>query len=153
MRRRLAWLVGVLCLPGGGGYTRSVAVEKFSYNSDGTIPPITMTTAGAPAADTLNPYVRQEAETIASESGIETEPAGEGGMNVGWIENGDWTKVRDGSTNLQWQLVDVGGGYYRIVNRGTGTALDGAGNATVGSTVVLWAPNNSTNNQWTVTAT
>jgi len=81
-------------LPGGSGYTRSVAVEKFTYNADGTIPAMTMTTSGAPAADTLNPYVRQEAETMASESGIETEPAGEGGMNVGWIENGDWTKVK-----------------------------------------------------------
>ena len=50
---------------GGGGFTRSVAVEKFSYNADGTIPTINMTTAGPPAADTLNPYVRQEAEPIA----------------------------------------------------------------------------------------
>ncbi|WP_407649466.1 carbohydrate-binding protein [Goodfellowiella coeruleoviolacea] len=53
-----------------------------------------MTSAGAPAADTLNPYVRQEAETIAWGSGVETEPASEGGMNVGWIENGDWIKVK-----------------------------------------------------------
>lgn len=82
-------------LPGGGGYTRSVAVEKFSYNSDGSIPTINMTTGGAPAADTLNPFVRQEAETIAQESGLETEAASEGGMNVGFIENGDWIKVKN----------------------------------------------------------
>uniref|UniRef100_UPI0038B5556E family 43 glycosylhydrolase n=1 Tax=Kitasatospora sp. CMC57 TaxID=3231513 RepID=UPI0038B5556E len=81
-------------LPGGGGYTRSVAVEKFSYNADGTIPTINMTTAGAPQAGTLNPYVRQEAETIAWGSGIETEPSSEGGMNISWIENGDYTKVK-----------------------------------------------------------
>ncbi|MCP2163219.1 Carbohydrate binding module (family 6) [Goodfellowiella coeruleoviolacea] len=81
-------------LPGGSGYTRSVAVEKFTYNADGSIPTLTMTSAGAPAADTLNPYVRQEAETIAWGSGVETEPASEGGMNVGWIENGDWIKVK-----------------------------------------------------------
>jgi hypothetical protein len=81
-------------LPGGGGFTRSVAVERFSYNADGTLPTITMTTTGAPQAGTLNPYVRQEAETIAQESGVETQPASEGGMNVGWIENGDWIKVK-----------------------------------------------------------
>ena len=81
-------------LPGGGGYTRSVAVEKFTYNADGTIPTITMTTTGAPQVGTLNPYVRQEAETIAWGSGIETEPSSEGGMNVGWIENGDYIKVK-----------------------------------------------------------
>jgi hypothetical protein len=82
-------------LPGGGGFTRSVAVERFTYRTDGTIPTITMSTAGPPAADVLNPYVRQEAETIAWGSGIETEPAGEGGMNVGWIENGDGIKVEN----------------------------------------------------------
>ncbi|WP_414637421.1 glycoside hydrolase family 43 protein [Actinophytocola sp.] len=81
-------------LPGGGGFTRSVAVERFTYNSDGTFPTINMTTAGPPQVGTLNPYLRQEAETIASESGVETERSSEGGMNVGWIENGDWIKVK-----------------------------------------------------------
>jgi beta-xylosidase len=80
-------------LPGGGGFTRSVAVEKFTYNSDGTIPQMNMT-SGPPQVEALNPYVRQEAETIAWGSGIETERSSEGGMNVGWIENGDWIKVR-----------------------------------------------------------
>ncbi|MDG4840305.1 family 43 glycosylhydrolase [Micromonospora sp. WMMD967] len=81
-------------LPGGGGFTRSVAVEKFTYNSNGTFPTINMTTTGAPQVGTLNPYVRQEAETIAWGSGIETEASSEGGMNVGWIENGDYIKVK-----------------------------------------------------------
>ncbi|WP_423791065.1 RICIN domain-containing protein [Micromonospora cathayae] len=81
-------------LPGGGGFTRSVAVEKFSYNSDGTIPVLNMTTAGVPQVGTLNPYVRQEAETIAWGSGIETEPASGGTLNVGWINNGDYIKVK-----------------------------------------------------------
>jgi hypothetical protein len=53
-----------------------------------------MTTAGAPQVGTLNPYVRQEAETIAWNNGVETEPSSEGGMNVGWIENGDSIKVK-----------------------------------------------------------
>ena len=102
-------------LPGGGGYTRSVAVEKFSYNADGSIPTINMTTSGAPAADTLNPYVRQEAETIASESGIETEVAGEGGMNIGFIENGDWTKVKNvafgsGARSFSARVASAGSG-------------------------------------------
>ncbi|WP_167604422.1 family 43 glycosylhydrolase [Micromonospora auratinigra] len=81
-------------LPGGGGFTRSVAVEKFSYGADGSIPTITMTATGAPQVGTLNPYVRQEAETIAWESGVETEAASGGGMDVGWIENGDHLKVK-----------------------------------------------------------
>ncbi|GHH71656.1 glycoside hydrolase [Streptomyces sulfonofaciens] len=81
-------------LPGGGGFTRSVAVEKFSYNPDGTIPTINMTSTGAPQVGTLNPYTRQEAETTAWESGIETEPSSGGGMDVGYIDNGDYLKVK-----------------------------------------------------------
>jgi hypothetical protein len=102
-------------LPGGGGFTRSVAVERFSYNADGSIPTITMTAAGAPQIGTLNPYLRQEAETIASESGVETQPSSEGGMNVGWIENGDWIKVAGvafgaGATAFQARAASATGG-------------------------------------------
>ncbi|MEV2239848.1 family 43 glycosylhydrolase [Micromonospora andamanensis] len=81
-------------LPGGGGFTRSVAVEKFTYRSDGTIPSMNMTSTGAPQVGTLNPFVRQEAETIAWNSGIETERASSGSMNVWSIDNGDWIKVK-----------------------------------------------------------
>jgi arabinoxylan arabinofuranohydrolase len=81
-------------LPGGSGYTRSVAVEKFNYNSDGTIPTLSMTTAGAPMVGTLNPYTRQEAETIAFSSGLKTEVASEGGLAVSFINNNDYIKVK-----------------------------------------------------------
>jgi arabinoxylan arabinofuranohydrolase len=102
-------------LPGGGGFTRSVAVEKFNYNADGTIPTINMTTAGAPQIGTLDPYVRQEAETIAFESGVETQAASEGGMNVGWIENGDWIKVKgvgfgSGAATFSARVASAAGG-------------------------------------------
>ncbi|XXY45747.1 glycoside hydrolase family 43 protein [Sorangium sp. So ce269] len=81
-------------LPGGDGYHRSVAVEQFTYNADGTIPTITMTEAGPPGVGTLDPYVMTEAETIAWESGVETEACSEGGMNVTSIEDGDYIKVK-----------------------------------------------------------
>ncbi|KAK6530332.1 hypothetical protein TWF694_003689 [Orbilia ellipsospora] len=81
-------------LPGGSGYTRSICVEKFTYNSDGTIPSIAQTSNGAPQLGTLNPYVRQEAETIAFSSGVKTEVCSEGGLDVAFIENGDYIKVK-----------------------------------------------------------
>ena len=81
-------------LPGGGGYHRSVCVEKFTYNADGTIPTINMTTTGAPQIGTLNPYSTIQAETICWESGVETENCSEGGINVCNIENGDYIKVK-----------------------------------------------------------
>lgn len=122
-------------LPGGGGYTRSVAVEKFSYNADGTIPTLSMTTTGAPQIGTLDPYVRQEAETIAWSSGIETEASSEGGRDVGWIENGDYLKVKGvafgagaGSFSARVASATSGG---RIEVR-----LDSAGGPVVGTCTV-----------------
>ena len=81
-------------LPGGGGYKRSVCVEKFEYNADGTFPTINMTTEGAPQIEYLNPYVRTEAETIAFSSGIKTEPCSEGGINICSLDSGDYIKVK-----------------------------------------------------------
>ncbi|MFF5289499.1 family 43 glycosylhydrolase [Paractinoplanes globisporus] len=125
-------------LPGGGGYTRSVAVEKFSYNSDGSIPTITMTTAGAPQNGTLDPYVRQEAETIAWSSGVETEPASEGGMNVGYIDNGDYIKVKGvafgaGATSFSARVASAASG-GKIELRLGGTSGTVAGTCTVPGT-------------------
>ncbi|WP_089155495.1 family 43 glycosylhydrolase [Micromonospora sp. NBS 11-29] len=102
-------------LPGGGGFTRSVAVEKFTYGADGSIPTINMTTTGAPQVGTLNPYVRQEAETIAWGQGVETEPASGGGMNVGFIDNGDYIKVKGvafgtGATSYTARVASAGSG-------------------------------------------
>ncbi len=81
-------------LPGGGDHRRSICVEKFNYNADGTIPQIPATSTGAPQIGTLNPYIQTEAETICWESGIETEVCSEGGIDVGNIENGDYIKVK-----------------------------------------------------------
>jgi alpha-L-fucosidase len=62
---------------------------------------------------------------------------------------GQWTW--DGSNNLQWQVVDVGGGYYRLVNRTNGMVADGWG-ATSDGAAVRQAPwNGGTNQQWAIT--
>ena len=82
-------------LPGGGGYKRSVCVEEFTYGADGSIPKITMSTAGPAAIATLNPYQQVEAETIAFSSGLKTEVCSEGGMDVTQISNGDYIKVKN----------------------------------------------------------
>ena len=81
-------------LPGGGTYSRSVCVEKFNYNSDGTIPKLTMTDAGAPQIEPLNPYTQVEAETIAFSSGLTTAAKSDGGIYVTSISNGDYIKVK-----------------------------------------------------------
>jgi arabinoxylan arabinofuranohydrolase len=81
-------------LNGGSGYQRSVSVERFVYGSDGSIPTMKMSTAGPPQLGTLDPYVRQEAETMAFSSGLKTETSSEGGIAVSFIDNGDYIKVK-----------------------------------------------------------
>jgi hypothetical protein len=81
-------------LPGGGNYHRSVCVEPFKYNADGSFPTINMTKTGASQVGHLNPYDTTQAETICWEVGVETVKCGEGGINVDSIHNGDYVKVR-----------------------------------------------------------
>ncbi|NUT50038.1 MAG: alpha-L-fucosidase [Saccharothrix sp.] len=57
-----------------------------------------------------------------------------------------WTY--DGSTNLQWQLVDLGTGYYRVVNRTNGMVADSWGNTANGADARQAAWNGGVNQQW-----
>ncbi|WP_027342037.1 alpha-L-fucosidase [Hamadaea tsunoensis] len=58
----------------------------------------------------------------------------------------EWTW--DGSTNLQWQLVDAGGGFYRVLNRTNGMVLDSWGATGNGVNVRQAAWNGGVNQQW-----
>lgn len=80
-------------LPGGGGFARSICVEPFEWNADGTIPEILPTKEGAPAIGYLDPYKRQEAETMAFSSGVASEQNAREGVYVSDIHDGDWIKV------------------------------------------------------------
>ena len=89
-------------LPGGGGFGRSVAVEEFSYNADGSFPVIHHTDEGVCPIGTLDPYVRQEAETMAWGEGVRTEQISNLTSQpapltvyVSDINNGDYILVRE----------------------------------------------------------
>jgi arabinoxylan arabinofuranohydrolase len=103
-------------LPGGGSYKRSVCIEKFSYNTDGTIPKISATTGGVVSAiRNLNPYDTTQAETICWESGVKTQMCSEGGMNVDSIHNGDYIKVESvdfasGAISFDARVASAGSG-------------------------------------------
>ncbi len=81
-------------LPGGGGFGRSVAVEEFKYNSDGSFPTIMPTVEGVQPVGTLCPYRRVEAETMAFSKGVKTEQNAETGVYVSDIHNGDYIKLQ-----------------------------------------------------------
>ncbi len=82
-------------LPGGGGFGRSVAVEEFKYNADGSIPTIMPTNEGVKPIDTFNPYRKVEAETMAFSKGIKTEQNDQIGVYVTSIHNSDYIKLQN----------------------------------------------------------
>ena len=82
-------------LPGGQDHRRSVAVEAFSYNPDGTIPTMTMTDGIVRGIAPLDPYRLTQAETIAWAEGVKTGGEGTGGLYLTSIHDGDYIKVRE----------------------------------------------------------
>lgn len=79
----------------GQGFKRSVSVEQFKYNADGSIPLIIPTKEGVKqSVSNLNPFKRVEAETIAWSEGLKTAGDGKTGVFVTKIDNGDYIKVR-----------------------------------------------------------
>lgn len=103
-------------LPGGGGFGRSVAIEEFKYNPDGTFPIIHSTDEGVEPVATFNPYRRVEAETMAFSKGVTTEPNARTGLYVADIHNDDWIKVRN---------VDFGSGGPSRFRASVASALRG----------------------------
>lgn len=81
-------------LPGGGGYKRSTCVEEFTPNEDGSIPFINFTTKGVDPLQTMNPFERQEAETINQCEGVRCE-GDYNGCYVTNISSSDYIKVRN----------------------------------------------------------
>jgi arabinoxylan arabinofuranohydrolase len=96
-------------LPGGGGYNRSVCVEEFTYNADGTFPTIAMTDTGPAAIAHLNPFQQQEAATIGFEKGVKTKARGEG-------KTGVYVTVNDADGYIKVASLDFG-------NKGTAKFL------------------------------
>lgn len=93
-------------LSGGEGFKRSVSLEQFEYNADGTIPMLLPTKEGVQESVAhLNPFKRVEAETIAWSEGLKTKSDSKVGIYVTNIQNGDFLKVRS---------VDFGKGAKRF---------------------------------------
>ena len=103
-------------LPGGGGFGRSVAVEEFRYNADGSFPTILPTAEGVNPVDKFNPYRRVQAETMAYSKGVKTEQNDSVGVYVTDIHNGDYIKL---------QNVDFGSRLPRTFTARVATGLRG----------------------------
>ena len=103
-------------LPGGGGYGRSVAVEEFTYNADGSFPTILPTNEGVKPVGKFNPFRKVEAETMAFSRGLKTEQNQKVGVYVTDIHNGDYIKL---------QAVDFGRNFPRTFTARVASGLRG----------------------------
>ena len=133
-------------LPGGGGFKRSVCIEPFKFNADGSIPLIAPTKEGVTeSASNLNPYKRVEAETIAWESGVKTAKSKKVGIYVTDIDNGDYIKVRSvnfdkGAKTFEANVASVieGGSIEIHIDSPTGILLGTCDIKSTGS-AINWA--------------
>ncbi|HOT14711.1 MAG TPA: family 43 glycosylhydrolase [Bacteroidales bacterium] len=109
---------------------RSICVEEIKYNADGTIQKHPWWSAkGVANVGTLNPFVKNEAETMSFSEGLKTEFATEWERNVPWdkgkkiadrlyvtsIHNGDYIKVQsvdfaEGAKTVEVSVASLYGG-------------------------------------------
>jgi arabinoxylan arabinofuranohydrolase len=82
-------------LPGGGGFNRSVAVEEAHFNEDGSLRVLKMTEGINKTLQTLNPYQKTEAETIAFSEGVKASQNKEVGVFINAMKNDAYIKVKD----------------------------------------------------------
>ena len=81
-------------LPGGSGFTRSVCVKELRFNADGSIPQHKMTTGISEGLMYLNPFIKNEGETIAWSEGMKSEQNDQVGVFVRATKDGSYTKVK-----------------------------------------------------------
>lgn len=82
-------------LPGGGGFTRSVCVEEVKFLEDGSIQPMKMTEGIAKGLSNLNPYVKNEAETIAWSEGVKSMQNDVVGVFITALRSDSFIKVKN----------------------------------------------------------
>jgi len=117
---------------GGNTNERSINADLLFYNNDGSIQQVNAGPAGVPKLKNVDPFVRNEAETIDNEQGIETEGPPTGTRNLAFIEDGDWVKISNvdfgsGATGFEAGVAsDTDGGTIEIV-------LDDVNNSPIGS--------------------
>ncbi|PTN05040.1 glycoside hydrolase family 43 protein [Mangrovibacterium marinum] len=100
---------------------RSICVDEFTYNPDGTIPEQPWwQKKGIEPVGTLNPFKRTEAETINWTEGVKTiDGTILGGVYVTEINNGDYIRVRNvdfgkGAKKFEAGVAALAGGSIEI---------------------------------------
>ena len=80
------------------GFKRCVKLDEINFYNDDSIKDLIWTTNGPAKLKNLNPYIKIEAECLnqtdipEGKHAVATQACSEGGVNVGWIDNGDWLR-------------------------------------------------------------
>lgn len=82
-------------LPGGGGFTRSVAVQELKFNPDGSILPMKMTAGIAEALTHVDPYSLIQAETISWSEHVKSFQNNKVGVFITALKNGAYTCIKN----------------------------------------------------------
>ena len=118
----------------GKGY-RSTHINRLTHNADGSIQEVQGNMTGVPQTANLDPYNRVEAETIAWQAGINTQPTNASGgptanQNVTNINNGDWVAVSNvdfgstGASKFKANVASTGNGNIELrLGSPTGTLI------------------------------
>lgn len=113
-------------LPSNAQGYRSTHIDEVTYDGNGHIKSIKGTYAGAAQIKNLNPYVRNEAETIAWSKGVATEYTWQPGsicatsnMKVTQIHNGDYIAVsnvdlQSGLNSIVMSASAINGGTVEV---------------------------------------
>ncbi len=130
-------------------YHRNLAIDKFTHNANGTINRMVNTVDGVKQLKYLDPYVRQEGETMSNQKGIDVIESNAGGMALGYIDNGDWTMIEG---------VDFGSGASvfsaSVASTKTGGTIEiRTGSATGTLLGTLQVPNTGGNQTWRTVTT
>ncbi len=137
-------------LPNGGTYRRSIAVEEFTWGADGSIPYIPRTNEGPAAIEALNPYVLQEAETIAWSDGIRPKERDDGVISVQDISNNDSIRVMNVDFGSEGAVMFTAKTLASAAGGSIEVYLDNKGNAS-DRIATLNVPNSG--GQWAYTTT
>ncbi|NME68209.1 carbohydrate-binding protein [Flammeovirga aprica] len=101
-------------IPSGANYNSVISCGTVTNNgSNNTIS--SSTNCPSSSCSFLSAFSRIEAENYCDQSGVDTEPCDEGGLNVGWIDDNDWIKFDDVDFGNGANSVDL-----RVSSRYTG---------------------------------
>jgi len=137
---------------------RSICLEKLTYNADSTIQKLAFwSTTGVKQVENVNPYNRDEAETIAYSEGLKTESVTEWERNIPWdkgrkiadrlfvtsIHNGDYMKVQGvdfskGATSVDVSVASLYGGKIEIHTDKIDGSILGTINVTASGEGDIW---------------